>query len=181
MNDSDPRGKSPRVLVLADVASNAKAIIERTLSPAGLQAWTGSDTQAPPADVLVVDVTQLRGDPLASLRSHRNEGDETPAIVLAAHFPTSHMRDLFRLGVADVLLKPYKGIDLCQAIYELSEARAEEVTSQLLARRLQSTREQARRRSEEIRWLSEIGRTVVHLGDLEQIFARLTEAAAFLT
>ncbi|MGA9531138.1 MAG: GAF domain-containing protein [Anaerolineales bacterium] len=181
MSDNDTRGRAPRVLVLADVASNAQAIIDRTLEPGGLQAWVGSDPQAPTADVLVVDVTQLRGDPLASLRARRNAGDEAPAIVLAARIPTAHLRDLFRLGVADMLLKPYKGVELCQAIYELSEARAGEVTTQLLARRLQTTREQARRRSEEIRWLSEIGRTVVHLGDLDQIFARLTEAAAFLT
>jgi signal transduction histidine kinase len=181
MSDDDDRGRSPRVLVLADVASNAQAIIDRTLEPGGLQAWVGSDPQAPVADIFVVDVTQLRGDPLASLRARRSAGDEAPAIVLAARIPTAHMRDLFRLGVADLLLKPYKGVELCQAIYELSEARGGEVTTQLLARRLQTSREQARRRSEEIRWLSEIGRTVVHLGDLDQIFARLTEAAAFLT
>lgn len=180
MSEADRRGTSPRVLVLADVASAAQALIDRTLRPAGIRAWTSGDS-APDPDVLVLDVTQLRGDPLAELRTRRSQGDEAPAIVLAAHFPTPRIRDLFRLGVADVLLKPFKGVDLCRAIYELNEARSTEVTTQLLARRLQSTREQARRRSEEIRWLSEIGRTVVNLRNLDQILTRVVEAAAFLT
>ncbi|MFP3853226.1 MAG: GAF domain-containing protein [Anaerolineales bacterium] len=181
MNDPQKTPAEPRVLVLADVASNAKSIIQRTLEPAGIQAWPESDSTAPPPDVVVVDVTQLRGDPLASLRNLRSQGNEAPAIVLAAHFPTARLRDLFRLGVADIMLKPYKAIDLCKAIIEVGEARSEEVTTQLLVRRLQSTREQARRRSEEIRWLSEIGRTVVRLRDLDDILARVVEAAAFLT
>jgi GAF domain-containing protein len=42
-------------------------------------------------------------------------------------------------------------------------------------------REQVRRRSEEIRMLSEIGRVVVSLGDLDSILRRVVEAAAFVT
>jgi signal transduction histidine kinase len=42
-------------------------------------------------------------------------------------------------------------------------------------------REQYRRRSEEIRLLSEIGRVVVSLGDLDAILRRVVEAAAFMT
>ncbi len=181
MSKSDSRGKNPRVMVLADVASNAQDLMDRTLKPAGIQAWREDDPSAPTPDVLVVDVTQFRGDPLAGLRHRRENDDEAPAIVLAAHFPTANLRDLFRLGVADILLKPYKAVELCKAIYELSEARAQAVTSQLLARRLETTREQARRRSEEIRMLSEIGRTVVSLESLDEILTRVVEAAAFLT
>lgn len=181
MSESDSRGRNPRVLVLADVASNEQGVIDRSLKPAGIRAWVQGDPQAPTPDVLVVDITQLRGDPLAGLRERRSEGDEAPAIVLAAHFPSNRLRDLFRLGVADILLKPYKPVELCKAIYELAEAQAETVTAQLLARRLQNTREQVRRRSEEIRMLSEIGRTVVRLQSLEDILTRVVEAAAFLT
>jgi DNA-binding response OmpR family regulator len=181
MSELDHRGRNPVVLVLADVASNAQGIIDKILKPAGIRAWPAEDPQAPTPDVLLVDITQQLGDPLGGLRTLRAKGDEAPAIVLAAHFPTARLRDLFRLGVADVMLKPYKGVELCKSIYALSEARSTEVTTQLLARRLQSTREQARRRSEEIRWLSEIGRTVVGLRNLESILTRVVEAAAFLT
>ncbi len=167
-------------MVIADIRSNAQGIISRILNPAGIQAWPDDD-QAPAADVLVVDISQMRGDPLAGLRARRAKGDEAPAVVLAAHFPATRLRDLFRLGVADILLKPYKGVELCRTVFELREARATEVTTQILARRLESTREQARQRTEEIRWLSEIGRVVASLNDLDDILKRVVEAAAFLT
>lgn len=180
MTNSENRSPAPNVVVIADIRSNAQGIINRILTPAGIHAWPDGE-DAPTPDVLVVDVSQLRGDPLAGLRARRASGDEAPAIVLAAHFPAARLRDLFRTGVADVLLKPYKGVELCRAIFELREARATEVSTQMLARRLQSTREQARQRTEELRWLSEIGRVVASLDDLDEILRRLVEAAAFLT
>jgi signal transduction histidine kinase len=154
-------------------------LIDHILKPGGIHAW-GTDSRAPPADILLVDITQLRGDPLAGLRHRREAGDEAPAIVLAAHFPTARLRDLFHLNVADVLLKPYRPVDLCQAIFELAESHSAETNTQMLARSLETTREQARRRTEEIRLLSEIGRAVASLADLEAILPRVVEAAVFV-
>ncbi len=171
---------SPKIIVIADVESNAQAIVERILKPSGFQAWIrGSDSPSP--DVLVVDVTQLRGDPLASLRNYRSTGAEAPAILLAAHFPLSKLRELFRLGVSDFLLKPYRPSELCQAISELGETRSTEVDTSILANRMERLREQLRQRTEEIRMLSEIGRTVVNLDDLNEILRSVCEAAAFVT
>jgi DNA-binding NarL/FixJ family response regulator len=81
--------------------------------------------EAPPADVLVVDVTLFRGDPLSGLRACREKGD-APALVLAAHFPASRLRGLFRLGVRDIPLKPYRTQELIDAIHELHDFRAAE-------------------------------------------------------
>lgn len=173
------RRSPPRVLVIADVESTARALMDNVLKPAGIQAWPAG-AEAPPADMIVVDITQLRGDPLAGLRARREAGDEAPAIALAAHFPTARLRDLFHLNVVDILLKPYRPLDLAQAIRELAEARSAETNTQMLARSLESTREQARRRTEEVRLLSEIGRAVAGLADLEAILARVVEAAVFV-
>jgi GAF domain-containing protein/CheY-like chemotaxis protein len=174
------RRAPPRVLVVADVESNARSLAERILQPAGVQAWI-DEAKAPPADVLLVDVTQLRGDPMASLRARREKGDEAPAIVLAAHFPPSRLRELFHLNVADILLKPYRPVDLVQAIFDLSEVRSADTNTQMLSRSLEASREQSRRRAEEMRLLSEIGRAVASLGDLDSILARVVEAAVFVT
>ncbi|HMK08702.1 MAG TPA: GAF domain-containing protein [Anaerolineales bacterium] len=179
MSVSRERRTPPRVLVIADVEATARSLIDHILKPGGIQAW-GTDATAPPADILLVDITQLRGDPLAGLRTRREAGDEAPAIVLAAHFPTARLRDLFHLNVADILLKPYRPVDLCQAIFELAESRSAETNTAMLTRSLESTREQARRRTEEIRLLSEIGRAVAGLADLEAILARVVEAAVFV-
>jgi signal transduction histidine kinase len=180
MSENNEAQTSPRVLVIADVESNAKALVERVLKPSGIQAWT-LGTETTPPDVLLIDVTQLRGDPLADLRQQRESGEEAPAIVLAAHLPHARLRDLFRLGVNDFLLKPYRPAELCDAIRDMGESRAAETNTQILARRLETSREQLRRRSEEIRLLSEIGRVVVGLGDLDSILRRVVEAAAFVT
>jgi signal transduction histidine kinase/FixJ family two-component response regulator len=176
-----PEGQSsPNIIVIADVDSNAQAIVDRILKPSGFQAWMrGADS--PPPDVLVVDVTQLRGDPLASLRNYRSTGAEAPAILLAAHFPLSKLRELFRLGVSDFLLKPYRPPELCQAISDLGETRSTKVDTSILANRMERLREQLRQRTEELRMLSEIGRTVVNLEDLNEILRSVCEAAAFMT
>ncbi len=173
------RRSPPRVLVLADVEATARSLIERILQPAGIHAWPAA-AEAPPVDVLLIDITQLRGDPLAGLRSRREAGDEAPAIVLAAHFPTARLRDLFHLNVVDILLKPYRPRDLAQAVFDVAESRSAETNTAMLSRSLEATREQARRRSEEVRLLSEIGRAVAGLADLEAILARVVEAAVFV-
>jgi signal transduction histidine kinase/CheY-like chemotaxis protein len=178
--DSEKPQRPPRVIVIADIESNAESLVSRVLKPGGIHAWARG-SEAPPPDVIVVDITQLRGDPLANLRNFRTTGDTSPAIILAAHFPLSKIRDLFRLGVSDFLLKPYRPDDLCQAIHELSETRSTQADTQKLAHRVEGMREQLRRRSDEIRMLSEIGRTVVSMNDLNAILRSVVEAAAFVT
>ncbi len=180
MSESEASGSAPIVIVIADDQANADHLIERILRPAGIQAFP-EVSEAPKADVLVVDVTLLRGDPFAGLRNRRSSGDEAPAVVLAAHIPAVRLRDLFRLGVADVLLKPFRPVDLAQAVYELSQARSAAQASDLLSQELHASQEKAKRRTEEIRILSEIGRVIAGLRGLDEILKRVVEAAAFLT
>jgi GAF domain-containing protein len=170
----------PRVLVMADIASNAISLVERVLRPAGIEAFTDPQPEAS-HHIIVLDITQLMGDPLAGLRSRRDDGDRAPAIVLAARFPQQRVRDFFRLGVADVILKPYRSSELLEAIEGLYQARVRETSAEALSRQLEGSRQQFLQRSEEIRLLSEIGRTVVNLGDLDLILRRVVEAAAFMT
>ena len=78
MNQTNDSQLQAKVLVIADVESNAVALVEDILHPAGIEAWRDGE-QCPSPDVLVVDVTQLMGDPLAGLRSRRTNGDVTPS------------------------------------------------------------------------------------------------------
>ena len=180
MTDSEARRAPPHVVVLADAEGAAPAIVERVLRPAGIPAWAEPE-EAPPADILLVDITASRGDSLALLRSRRASGDEAPAIVLAARFAPDQLRDLFRLGVGDILMKPYRPVEVVQAILNLAESRSADVNAKLLVRRLETARDQVQRRTEEIRLISEIGRAVVSLSDLDLILSRVVEAAAYLT
>lgn len=171
---------TPTVVVIADVESNAAQLVERVLKPAGFEAWPAKE-EAPPPDVLIVDVTQIRGDPMAGLRNRREMGDPAPAIVLAAHFPASRLRSFLHLGVRDVLLKPYREEELRDAILALADARKREGETGKLTRNLEGLQEDLRRRGEEIRLLTEIGRVVAGLDDLDDILTRLVEAAAYVT
>ena len=180
MSENNHAFSPPRVIVIADIESNAQALVDRVLKPAGIPAWIAGPT-APPPDVLIIDVTQLRGDPLSSLRILRSDGEEAPAIVLAAHLPHTRLRDLFRLSVKDFLLKPYRPAELCQSVQDIYEAHTTETNTKILSQRLDIMREQVRLRSDEIRLLSEIGRVVVSLGDLDTILRRVVEAATFVT
>ncbi|MFQ5921342.1 MAG: GAF domain-containing protein [Anaerolineales bacterium] len=169
-----------RVVVIADVETNATQLVDRILKPAGFEAWPATD-DAPEADVLVVDVTQIRGDPMAGLRNRREMGDDAPALVLAAHFPASRLRGFLQLGVRDVLLKPYREEELHEAINALGKARKGEGGTGELTRTVESLQEDLRRRTDEIRMLSGIGRVVASLDDLDEILAHLVEAAAYVT
>lgn len=172
---------APRTLVISDIPGNADRIVETVLTPGGIPAWTLDASAGRSPDIIILDIAQLRGDPLSALRTLRTEGVEVPAIVLAAHFPPSYLRDLFRLGVADILTKPYKPVDLCRTVVQVGETRTGEINTAMLTRKLNHSREEARRRSEELRWISEIGRVVLQLDNLDEILARVVEAAAFLT
>lgn len=180
MSENVQKSSPPRVIVIADVESNAQALVNRVLRPAGIHAWT-LGSEAPSPDLFILDITQLRGDPLSSLRDQRASGNIAPAIVIAAHFPNARLRDMFRLGVGDVLLKPYRPEALCQAILDLHEVRSPVTNTKILAQKIETMRDELRQRSEEIRLLSEIGRVVVNLGDLDAILRRVVEAAAFVT
>ena len=180
MAEEKVQPQPPKVLVLADVESNEELLVERVIKPAGfIPLRRGED--GPQADVLLIDITTLRGDPLQNLRDERKAGEEAPAILLAARFPHSHLRELLRMNVADFLLKPYRVEDLCQSIQDLTEARSPLTNSKILSRRVETLREDLRTRSNELRLISEIGRVVVRLGDLDAILRRIVEAAAFLT
>jgi len=172
--------RQPAVEVIADVESNAKILIDSVLLPGGIHVIQGAASGKKP-DLLIIDITRMLGDPLGNLRSKRAAGDNTPAIVLAARFPPSRMRDLFRLGVTDILHKPFRPEELCTAVRESIRITNGENASADLKRRLTAAMAIARQRSEEIRLISEIGRVVVNLPDLEQILARVVEAAAYVS
>lgn len=181
MADKQGGPSTPRALVISDIPENAHRIVDNVLTPGGIPAWTQEENAGRSPDIVILDIAQLRGDPLSILRTLRTEGIEVPAVVLAAHFPPSYLRDLFRLGVADILTKPYKPVDLCRTVVKLGETRTGEINTAMLTRKLNHSREEARRRSEELRWISEIGRVVLQLDNLDEILARVVEAAAFLT
>ena len=180
MPEDTPVARPPIVKVIADVTSNADMLLKRVIEPAGFHALS-PDIEGPDVDVILVDITQLRGDPLRQLRAEREAGEEAPAIILAARFPSDLLRDLLRLNVADFLIKPYRVEELCQTIKNLAETRSPLTNTKILSRRVENLRADLQARSDELRLIGEIGRVVARLGDLDAILRRIVEAASFLT
>jgi signal transduction histidine kinase len=168
-----------RAMVISDIESNALTLIRDVLRPAGIEGSVADDL-SPPADVLLVDLSHLVGDPLSGLRERRKKGDDSPAILLAAHVPKSRLRDLFRLGVRDIIFKPYRADEVSQAIQDTYRNTGGPARPPSKAEAAPE-KEEARLSLSEMRLLSEIGRAVTGLEDLDEILARVVEAAAFVT
>jgi len=95
-----------------------RSLLESYLSSLGAEtsvAWDGIDalekmTSSTP-DLLICDLAMPRMNGLKLVEHIRNEGDQTPILVISA---TENMADIakaLRLGVQDVLLKPLKDLN----------------------------------------------------------------------
>ncbi len=176
----------PTVLVLADNPASGQQLIEKVLRPAGLSARL-DDGRASPAELLVVDISRLRGAPLAALDDRRKAGDHSPAIVLAAHLTTDLAGQMFRLNVRRFLLKPVDAAALRDALIEVQAeqaarkppVRGEETTG--AEARLQQAEQQLKQRVEEMRTITTIGRAVAEECELDTVLTHVVEAAAYLT
>jgi len=169
----------PRVLVIADSGESGEWLMREVLVPQGLISEVARP-DSPAADVIVVDITQMQGLSLAGLKSRRERGDTAPAIVLAARLSPEAARDLFRLGVRDFLIKPYRPEALIESILAVQrEALVTQSARQALPK-LQSSVELLRRQNEEYRVLLEAGRVLAQSRDLDTFLRQAVEAAAYL-
>lgn len=170
----------PTVGVIADVDNTASLLIQKVLEPAGYKSWVASSSDAQP-DVLVVDVTQLRGDPMAKLQEARQRGIKAPAIVLAAHIPISKLRDLFLAGASDFLVKPYRVEDLTESIERLGSSGGNSDQVEALEHRIAQAESALRDRSIEISQVNSFGRAIAKATNPEVILDRAVEAMMRLT
>jgi DNA-binding response OmpR family regulator len=169
----------PRVLVIADSAESGEWLMREVLVPQGLISEVARP-DSPPADVIVVDITQIQGLSLAGLKSRRERGDTAPAIVLAARLSPEAARDLFRLGVRDFLIKPYRPEALIESILAVQREALLTQSARQAVPKLQSSVELLRRQNEEYRVLLEAGRVLAQSRDLDTLLRQSVEAAAYL-
>ena len=166
-----------RLVVVADNPDSGSELIQNVLAPAGYQAELDNGNHSA-SDLLIVDVTRLRGAPLARLRARREAGDTAPAILLAAHLSDDLASEIFRLDVVDFLVKPVRPESLLTSIEALlasTVARARETD------KLAADNALLHRRLEDWRSAISIGRAVVQIHDLDTLLARIVEAAVYLS
>ncbi|MBN2084171.1 MAG: GAF domain-containing protein [Anaerolineales bacterium] len=170
----------PRVLVLADMPESGEWLVREVLLPRGFPAEV-SRPDSPPADVLAIDLTQLQGLQVTGLRQRREQGETSPAIVMASRINPELARDLFRLGVKDFLLKPCKPDDIVQSLLNAFRQSSVQAGERQSVDELRANIEQLRRRNEELRSLLDVGRAVTQTRQADLLLRQIVEAAAYLT
>ncbi len=171
-----------QVLVVADTVEASDYLARQLLPQAGYSVTVANDfTVPPPCHVLLADVTQIRGTPLAGLQAQRRMGCLAPAVLCAVRLTEQMAAEMFSLGVRAFLLKPVSDqVLLDQLAQVVAQVRREEQQAEQ-QRELEQAQAMVGRRLDEINSLSRIGRAITGLSDLDVILAYIVEAATFMT
>lgn len=119
-----------RILVVDDVsvirgfvkAALRDLDVDMAEASEGAQALEMHDTS--PADLIICDINMpgLNGEGV--LRALRNNGDDTPIIILSAEGDKAVVANLLKLGIQGYLLKPFKPGVLSDRVQELLSGKA---------------------------------------------------------
>ncbi len=169
------------VLILADTTDGAETLHD-LLVEAGYSVHMGDEfTQAPPCDVILVDVNHLRGSPLVALMAQRSMGITGEAILTAPRLTGEMAGEFLSLGIRDFVRKPVENEVLLERLANFVERMSEEHQQETLRHELKSLRGLLTRRLGEMDSLSRICRNITSLTEVDEILSRIIEAAVFLT
>lgn len=108
----------PRILTVDDSRA-IRMIVAKQMQPLGFEigeAEDGNDglakLQSTTYDLVVLDVTMPNLDGPGMLAKMRERGDKTPVLMLTSESKTAIVATVMRLGIADFVLKPFKGDEL---------------------------------------------------------------------
>ncbi len=168
--DDDPEVRS---LLREQVLNSPRfEVLEAKDGPDGLQ-----QVRTHNPDLIILDLVMpgLSGtDFLVALKA---QGYSGPIIVQTKRGNEGAAIDSFRLGATDYFTKPLREAEVLQVIERgLEEVRLRRERRELLER-LQQTNKQLEARIRDLTTLNSVGKTVTSLYDLEQLFARVLEAA----
>lgn len=179
-----------KVLVIDDRIDNIRFLREYVLEPHGYQVIEAQngldglklamDADNPP-DLIISDIMMPKMGGLELLERLRQEGIDTPAILMTFHGSEETAVQAFRLGAQNYIIKPFAIDEMLTAVDRaLAESRLRQERDQL-TQTLLTVNQQLQSRLEELRFLYGIGRSVTSLQDLEPILNRIVEAAVYLT
>ncbi|HHH41828.1 MAG TPA: response regulator [Chloroflexi bacterium] len=177
-----------RVLVIDDSEESREFLAEYILAPNGYEPILARDgaeglrkalTDAP--DVILLDLEMPRMNGIEVLEALRQRQIEIPVILMTGHGSEEAAVEVFRLGVRDYVIKPFKLEEMLTAIKRaLVEARLRQERDELLNRLMQAN-QQLERRLQELNTLYGIGKSVTALLDQEKLLTRIVDAAVFIT
>jgi two-component system NtrC family sensor kinase len=125
-------------------------------------------------DLVLLDLQLPDTSGLEVLRQMREQGQETPVILMTAHGSEATAVEAFRLGARNYLIKPFSEEDALVAIERALRERR-------LLREKDALHHNLQQRVLELTILSAIGKSVTSLLHIEEVLERIIEAGVYLT
>ncbi|MGH2521289.1 MAG: ATP-binding response regulator [Anaerolineales bacterium] len=177
-----------KILVVDDSSDMRDFIANYVLGPNGYEAFTAHNGAAGidlarqiRPDLILADM-KMPGITGLELAQHlQREALDVPIILITAEGSEELAREALRAGVSDYLIKPFDPQELLKALrrtLDLAHARREYTRSQA---ELAATNALLRQRLKELETLISVGRNVTSVLDLDQVLAKVVEAAVSLT
>jgi len=169
------------ILVVDDNRQLAQFIANTLLPTLGYKAQVAHNgesalkfVRASPPSLMLLDLELPDTTGLEILQTLQQDGYNIPAILCTAHGSEHIAADAFRLGVEDYLIKPVDADNLSQAISKaLTETHLRQQAARLTAQL-----------EEQVSWLnalSQIGKSLTSILDLDELLRRILEAGVQLT
>jgi two-component system NtrC family sensor kinase len=188
IHDVDGLSRTERILVVDDSAELRSLLCQDILPQLGFEALCAANgqqglrliaEQAP--DLILLDVQMPDISGLDVLKEMNQRQMRVPVILMTAHGSESVAVEAFRLGVRDYLIKPFD-LDVARVAIErlLAQARLESEKA-ALQQELEQARRDLEQRVKELTVLFGVSKSVTAQLHLDNVLARVVEAAAFIT
>lgn len=176
------------VLIVDAYADNIDFIQKHVLEPNGYRLLSAPNgvtalnmALSQPIDLLISDLALADMSGLELLESLKNAGKPLPVILTDRQKSPDNALNAFRLGAKDYLSKPFTIEDMTLAIERaLTEARLRQERTQVVEM-IQQTNQQLDVKTRELRVFQTIGHAISSSFDLDEILARIVEAAVSLS
>lgn len=177
-----------KILVVDDSADMRDLVATYVLRPNGYETLTANDgrrglelarEQFP--DLIIADMKMPQMSGLDLTRALQDEGRDIPVILITAEGSEELARQALRTGIADYLIKPFDPDELLKAVRRtlaLAHAKRENVRMQA---ELAAANASLTLRLKELETLAGVGRNVTSSLELDQVLAKVVEAAVNLT
>jgi two-component system NtrC family sensor kinase len=132
-------------------------------------------------DFIIVDMQMPRMSGLEVLQALAERGRDIPSILVTAHGSEELAVAAFRAGARDYIIKPFEADEVLDAINRALRDVRRRQDREMLGEQLKGTSRQLRDQVQQLNTLSEIGRSVTSLLDLEPVLHRVVEASVFIT
>lgn len=178
-----------RVLVIDDGQEIREFLAKYILKPQGFEVLSAEDgivglrlavNEKP--DLIITD-NQMPGlSGLEVVRElHSRKITDIPIILTTAYGSEETAVEAFRLGVRDYVIKPFDTAEISTAIERALKERRLARERDELVQKVMATNSQLEKRYQELDMLYSIGKSITASLNLEEVLARVVEAAAYIT